>query len=113
MSVFLWLASSVRLADQEQRFSHPQITPTIASSTTASNAAVTMRLNTTECADSSAACNPKNRLRRLAQRSMWDANAAVSVDTKSSGFSTNVVGLVKVVMVCSECVKGDCVALGF
>ena len=37
---------------------------------------------------------------------MCDASAAVSVDTKSSDGLVRIVGLVKVVMVCSGCVKG-------
>ena len=42
-----------------------------------------MRGKTSEWADSSTARKPKNRLRELAQWLMWEASAAISVDTKS------------------------------
>ena len=74
--------------------------------TAATTAAVTMREKTTACANSSAACKLKNRLRLLAQWSMCEARAAVSVVTKSTAGFVNRVGVVKVVMVCSGCVKG-------
>ena len=80
--------------------------PANAKSTTASTAAVTMRVKTAECASSSAACKPKNRLRLLAQSLMCEASAAVSVDTKSRERPLFAEGVVKVVMVCSRCIKG-------
>ena len=49
----------------------------------AKRAAVTIRGKTSEWADSSAARKPKKRLRELAQWLMWEASAAISVDTKS------------------------------
>ena len=64
-----------------------------------------MRVKTTECASSSAACKLKNRLRLLAQRLMCEAKAAVSVDTKSDWRVIKVAGVVNVVMVCSVFVK--------
>lgn len=68
--------------------------------------AVTIREKTTVCANSSAACKLKNRLRLLAQWSMCEARAAVSVVTKSTAGLANRVGVVNVVMVCSGCVMG-------
>lgn len=46
-------------------------------------AAVTMRAQTAECAVSNTPCRPKKRLRVLAQWLMWDASAAMSLETKS------------------------------
>jgi len=65
-----------------------------------------MRENTTVCASSSAACKLKNLLRLLAQWSMCEASAAVSDDTKSEVAFVNIAAVVKVVMVCSRCIKG-------
>ena len=64
-----------------------------------------MRVKTTECTSSSAACRLKNRLRLLAQWLICEASAAVSVDTKSDWPVIKVAGVVNVVMVCSGCVK--------
>ena len=105
LSVSVWRGALRFPDDQVRRFSHRQTIPTKVTTTTATKAAVTMRVKTTDCTNSSAACKPKNRLRLLAQWSMCEANAAVSVDTKSAAGFANAVGVLEVVMVCSVCVK--------
>ncbi len=75
-------------AGQGRYSPHLQTVVTRPRSTVAITAAVTMRGKMNAWTDSSATCTPNRRLRVLAQRSMCDARAAMSLDTKSGAVVT-------------------------